>query len=175
MMTYSIADAVEVLRRTPAIIEVLVKDLPPQWSEVNEGGDTWSVYDIVGHLIHGETTDWVNRMEIILRQGEERDFPVFQRFAMIEESKGKSLNQLVDEFVLIRKKNIDILLSKNLTESQFDLTGIHPKFGEVTLRQLLSTWVAHDMSHLAQMARVIAKQYKNEAGPWVEYLRILQQ
>lgn len=173
-VNYNTNDAIEILSRTPRVIEALVKDLPPQWSEVNEGGETWSVYDVVGHLIHGETTDWINRMEIILAQGEDRKFPVFQRFAMIEESKGKSLNQLVDEFSEVRKKNIAILRSKNLTEEQLDLQGIHPKFGEVTLRQLLSTWVAHDMGHLAQMARVIAKQYKEEAGPWVEYLRILQ-
>ncbi len=173
-MKYTVEDAIEILKRTPSILEALVKDLPEQWSKVNEGGETWSVYDIVGHLIHGETTDWVNRMEIILRQSEDRTFPPFERFAMIEESKGKSLNQLVAEFAEVRKKNIAILLSKNLTEAQLDLKGIHPKFGEVTLRQLLSTWVAHDMGHLAQMARVIAKQYKEEAGPWVEYLRILQ-
>lgn len=173
-MTYNVGDAIEILKRTPKIIEALVKDLPPQWSEVNEGGETWSVYDIVGHLIHGETTDWINRMEITLRQGDDRKFPPFERFAMIEESKGKSLNQLVKEFAAIREKNIQILQSKNLTEAQLELQGIHPKFGEVTLRQLLSTWVAHDMGHLAQMARVIAKQYKEEAGPWVEYLRILQ-
>ena len=173
-MNYSVTDAIEILQRTPATIEALVKDLPPQWSEVNEGGETWSVYDVVGHLIHGETTDWVNRMEIILREGEDRNFPAFQRFAMFEESKGKSLNQLVKEFAAVRRKNIEILQSKNLTEAQLDLKGVHPKFGEVTLRQLLATWVAHDMGHLAQMARVIAKQYKEEAGPWVEYLRILQ-
>lgn len=174
-MHYKFSDAIEILQRTPGTVEALVKNLPPQWSEVNEGGESWSVYDIMGHLIHGETTDWVNRMEIILAQGADRNFPAFQRFAMFEESKGKTLNQLVEEFSAIRKKNIVTLQSKNLTEAQLDLKGIHPKFGEVTLRQLLSTWVAHDMGHLAQMARVIAKQYKEEAGPWVEYLRILQQ
>lgn len=174
-MQYNVADAIEILKRTPAMIESLAKDLPAQWSEENEGGETWSVYDIVGHLLHGETTDWVNRMEIILAQGADLNFPAFQRFAMFEESKGKTLNQLVAEFAEVRKKNIAILESKNLTEAQLDLKGIHPKFGEVTLRQLLSTWVAHDMGHIAQMCRVIAKQYKDEAGPWVEYLRILQQ
>lgn len=173
-MEYKVSDAVEILKRTPAIIEALAKDLPPQWSAVNEGGETWSAYDVIGHLIHGETTDWINRMEIILAQGADRSFPPFERFAMFEESKGKSLNELIDEFAAVRKKNLETLLSKNLTEAQLDLKGIHPKFGEVTLRQLLSTWVAHDMGHLAQMARVIAKQYKNETGPWVEYLRILQ-
>ncbi|HTF03485.1 MAG TPA: DinB family protein [Bacteroidia bacterium] len=173
-MQYKLSEAVEILGRTPAVIDALVRNLPAVWSEKNEGGDTWSVYDVVGHLIHGETTDWVNRMEIILAQGEDRKFPTFERFAMFEESKGKTLNQLVDEFAAVRKKNIEILLAKNLTETQLDLKGIHPKFGEVTLRQLLSTWVAHDMGHLAQMARVIAKQYKEEVGPWVEYLRILQ-
>ncbi len=173
-MQYTVSDAIEILSRTPKILEALVKDLPLQWSEANEGPDTWSVYDIMGHLIHGETTDWVNRMEITLVQGANRNFPTFERFAMFEESKGKTLNELVEEFSVIRKKNIATLVSKNLTEEQLDLKGIHPKFGEVTLRQLLSTWVAHDMGHLAQMARVIAKQYKEEAGPWVEYLRILQ-
>lgn len=173
-MNYSVSDAIEILQRTPSVIESLVKNLPPNWSEVNEGPETWSVYDIIGHLIHGETTDWINRMEIILAQGADRNFPVFQRFAMFEESKGKSLNQLIEEFARVREKNIVILRSKNLTEQQLDLKGIHPKFGEVTLRQLLSTWVAHDMGHIAQMCRMIAKQYKEEAGPWVEYLRILQ-
>lgn len=173
-MKYTVSDALEVLKRTPHILEALVKDLPPQWSAVNEGGETWSVYDIMGHLLHGETTDWVNRMEIILAQGSDRTFPPFERFAMFEESKGKTLNQLVSEFAAAREKSIAIIESKNITEAQLDLKGIHPKFGEVTLRQHLSTWVAHDMGHLAQMARVIAKQYKEETGPWVEYLRILQ-
>ena len=173
-MNYTVSDAILILERTPVMIASFVKDLPAQWSEVNEGPETWSVYDIIGHLIHGETTDWVNRMEITLRQDENRNFPPFERFAMFEESKGKSLNQLVDEFTAIRKKNIEILKGKNLTEAQLDLKGVHPKFGEVTLRQLLATWVAHDMGHVAQMCRVIAKQYKDESGPWVEYLRILQ-
>lgn len=173
-MDYKLSDALIILERTPRILEALAKDLPPQWSEVNEGPETWSVYDLIGHLIHGETTDWIARMEIILAQAEDRTFPPFERFAMFEESKGKSLNQLVDEFARVRNKNLTVLKSKQLTEEQLNLTGIHPKFGEVTLRQLLSTWVAHDMGHLAQMARVIAKQYKAEAGPWVEYLRILQ-
>jgi uncharacterized damage-inducible protein DinB len=174
-MQYTVTDAIEILRRTPSILEALAKDLPAQWSEVNEGGETWSVYDIAGHLLHGETTDWTNRMEIILAQGADRSFPPFERFAMFEESKGKTLNQLLNEFARVRKKNIAVLEAKKLTEAQLDLQGTHPKFGEVTLRQLLSTWIAHDMGHLAQMARVIAKQYKEESGPWVEYLRILQQ
>lgn len=173
-MKYNVQDAIEILGRTPRIIEALAKDLSPQWSEVNEGPETWSVCDVLGHLIHGETTDWITRMEITLAQGEDRKFPTFQRFAMFEESKGKTLNQLVEEFAVVRKKNIKILRAKNLTEAQLDLKAIHPKFGEVTLRQLLSTWVAHDMGHIAQMCRVVAKQYKAEAGPWVEYLRILQ-
>lgn len=173
-MKYNVTQAIEILERTPNIIEALAKDLPRHWSEVNEGPETWSVYDVLGHLIHGETTDWITRMEITLEQGEDRNFPSFQRFAMIDESKGKTLNQLVKEFGAVRKKNIEFLIAKNLNEAQLDLKGIHPKFGEVTLRQLLSTWVAHDMGHIAQMCRVIAKQYKGEAGPWVEYLRILQ-
>lgn len=173
-MKYNVTQAIEILERSPKIIEALAKDLPSQWSEANEGPDTWSVYDVLGHLIHGETTDWITRMEIILVQGEDRNFPPFQRFAMFEESKGKTLNQLVEEFAAVRRNNIEILRAKNLSEAQLDLKGIHPKFGEVTLRQLLSTWVAHDMGHIAQMCRVIAKQYKEEAGPWVEYLRILQ-
>jgi uncharacterized damage-inducible protein DinB len=173
-MEYKLSDAILILERTPRVIESLAKDLPPQWSQVNEGPETWNVYDVIGHLIHGETTDWIARMDIILQQGEDRAFPPFQRFAMFEESKGKTLNQLIEEFALVRNQNLNILKSKQLTEEQLGLKGIHPKFGEVTLRQLLSTWVAHDMGHLAQMARVIAKQYKSEAGPWVEYLRILQ-
>jgi hypothetical protein len=173
-MEYKLSDAILILERTPRVIESLAKDLPPQWSQVNEGPETWNVYDVIGHLIHGETTDWIARMDIILQQGEDRAFPPFQRFAMFEESKGKTLNQLIEEFALVRNQNLNILKSKQLTEEQLGLKGIHPKFGEVTLRQLLSTWVAHDMGHLTQMARVIAKQYKSEAGPWVEYLRILQ-
>jgi len=172
-MPFNLENSIQILERTPEVLEALLSGLSDDWTKVNEGGESWSPNDIVGHLLHGERTDWIARMEIILSEGPERRFTPFDRFAQFDESKGKSLEELLDEFKVQRKKSITILRSKNLDEILLNREGIHPKFGEVTLRQLLSTWVAHDLAHLAQIARVMAKQYKTDIGPWIEYMPIM--
>jgi hypothetical protein len=172
-MKYNVTQAIAILKQTPLAIETLLKGLSPEWINANEGHGTWSPHDVVGHLIHGEEDDWIPRMKIILdNQGDHR-FKPFNRTAMFEKSKGKSLSQLLDEFKRLRKKNLIELKAANLSEADLSRTGIHPEFGEVTLRQHLSCWVAHDLSHIAQIARVMAKQYNQEVGPWKKYLSIL--
>ena len=171
---FSLKDSLEILERTPAVLHTLLHNLSSEWTSPNEGGETWSAYDIVGHLIHGEKTDWMSRIEIILSDSHDKEFTPFDRFAQFENSKGKSLNELLEEFKLLRVKNIERLGQKNLREKQLQLKGVHPAFGKVTLTQLLATWVVHDLNHLAQISRVMAKQYKEEVGPWIEYLKILQ-
>jgi len=172
-MDFKLDKAVEILERTPGVIEELLKGLSQEWIMNNEGSDTWSPYDILGHLIHGEKTDWIVRMEIIISDNNDKTFQPFDRFAQFEQSKGKTLQQLIDEFKELRNQNIAILNSKKITGSTLNKTGIHPAFGTVTLGQLLSTWVVHDLGHIAQIARVMAKQYKTEVGPWQAYLPIL--
>lgn len=173
-MNLNLKKLIEILERTPDVLSVMLKDVSSEWTSVNEGGESWSAYDVIGHLIHGEKTDWIPRVEIILSNEEQKKFEPFDRFAQFEDSRGKSMTQLLDEFKSLRKKNIETLRSKNITEKDFGRKGIHPAFGEVALSQLLSTWVVHDLNHIAQISRVMAKQYKEEVGPWVQYLRILQ-
>jgi uncharacterized damage-inducible protein DinB len=173
MANFSIDKALEVLTQTPKTLYSFLENLSEDWIISNEGEDTWNSFDIIGHLIHGEKTDWVQRTNIILKE-QNKHFKPFDRFAQFENSKGKSIHELLEEFSMLRQKNLSYLKSLNLTENDLALTGIHPEFGEVTLRQLLSTWVTHDLGHIAQIARVLAKQYKNEAGPWVAYIPILQ-
>ena len=173
-MNFDLEKSIETLERTPFVIESMLNGLSEDWTSGNEGADTWSPYDVVGHLIHGDLTDWIARMEIVLSDGPNKTFASFDRFAQFEESKGKTLDDLLREFKAVRNHNIAILKSKRLTAADYGKKGIHPKFGEVTLAQLLSTWVAHDMDHIFQIARVMAKQYKTEVGPWVEYLKILR-
>ena len=141
----------------------------------NEGDETWSVFDVIGHLIHGEKTDWMTRIEIILSKGTNKKFKTFDRFAQFEESKEKSLEQLLNEFKSARELNLKKLKEFNLTEIEYKNTGIHPKFGPVTLSQLIAAWTVHDLDHLSQISRVMAKQYKEQAGPWIEYMKILRQ
>jgi hypothetical protein len=174
-MTFTLEKSIEILERTPDVLNVMLQNLSTEWTANNEGGETWSAYDIVGHLIHGEKTDWMPRAGIILSSKADKTFEKFDRFSQFEDSKGKSLAELLVEFKILRKKNIELLRSKNLKQSDFRQKGIHPAFGEVTLSQLLSTWVVHDLNHIAQISRVIAKQYKTEVGPWVEYLGVLKQ
>ncbi|XQP83622.1 MAG: DinB family protein [Candidatus Pollutiaquabacter aromativorans] len=162
------------LSRTPDVLHQLLDGLPESWTHANEGPDTWSPFDVLGHLLHGERTDWMERTQIILSAQEVRKFRPFDRFAQFEESKGKDLQQLLAEFDILRKQNVAHIRSLNLTNEQLERTGIHPAFGEVKLSQLLTTWMVHDLNHLAQIARVLGKQYKAATGPWVEYLRILQ-
>ena len=174
-MHFTISKSIEILERTPGVLNAMLKNISEEWTSNNEGGETWNVYNIIGHLIHGEKTDWMPRTEIILSDKAEKKFESFDRFAQFEESKGKSLQQLLDEFKLLREKNIQLLLSKNISDSDLLQTGVHPAFGDVTLSQLLATWVVHDLNHIAQILRVMAFQYNDAVGPWVEYLGILQQ
>lgn len=163
----------EVLERTPHVLRALLGDLSPFWIDGNEGPDTWSPTIVVGHLIHGERTDWIPRARLILAQGANRTFAPFDRFAQFTESAGKSMAQLLDEFEAARAQSLAELRSWNLTDAQMQLTGEHPVFGTVTLGQLLSTWVAHDLSHLTQISRVMAKQYRDAVGPWRAYLSVM--
>ena len=172
-MNFTIEKSIEILERTPEVLEAMLKDISAEWTENNEGGETWNVLDVLGHLVHGEKTDWIPRTEIILSYMPDKTFKPFDRFAQFEESKGKTLPQLLDEFKRLRQKNVDVLRSQNLTGKNLEEKGVHPAFGEVTVAQLLATWTVHDLDHIAQISRVMAKQYKEEVGPWVEYLGIL--
>lgn len=172
-MHFELEKSLEILERTPVVLEYLLRGISDDWAMNDEGEETFSPYDVVGHLIHGEKTDWMARMEIILSNKQDKTFEPYDRFAQFEESDGKSLNDLLTEFKIARDKNIRFLLLKELTETDLDRTGTHPTFGTVTLRQLLSTWTVHDLTHLAQISRVMAKQYKEEVGPWINYLSIL--
>lgn len=174
-MTFDLNKSLEILKKTPSTLQTMIGGLSEDWTSTNEGGDTWSVYDVLGHLIHGEKTDWIPRLEIILSTSGDRRFKVFDRFAQFGDSKGKSLDDLLKEFGELRDNNLEILKSKRLNEEQLDRKGIHPEFGEVTARQLLSTWVVHDLNHFSQISRVMAYQYKTEVGPWVKYLGLLNQ
>lgn len=173
-MKFDLSKSTLILERTPTVLNSLLSDLPDHWILPNEGEETWSPYDVIGHLVHGEKTDWISRAKIILSEGTDKSFKPFDRFAQFEESKGKSINQLLDDFNVLRKNNLTELKSLNITEQQLQLEGRHPEFGVVTLRQLLSTWVAHDLGHIAQISRVMAKQYVDEVGPWKAYLGILK-
>jgi hypothetical protein len=174
MAAFDLADSIALLRRTPGTLRTLLDGLPARWTERNEGGDTWSPYTVVGHLIHGERTDWIPRARIILAQEGDRRFAPFDRFAQFRESEGMSLSELLDEFARLRGESLATLIDWRLTEAQLALTGVHPEFGEVTLRQLLATWTAHDLGHLVQVARTMARQYREETGPWRAYLSVLR-
>ncbi len=172
-MEFDLPSSLQILERTPSVFHTLLAGLPNEWTTSNEGGDSWSAYDIIGHLAHGERTDWIPRAELILAQGAHRRFTPYDRFAQFEESKGKTLDDLLREFSEERARNVKILRSWNLTDAQLSLEGEHPAFGAVTLRQLLSTWVVHDLGHIAQTSRVMAKQYTDAIGPWREYLPVV--
>ena len=172
-MEYQLEEAKSVLQRTPATLNSLLRDLPDAWIVPNEGPDTWSPFDVVGHLIHGEETDWIPRARIILADGENRSFVPFDRFAMFEKSKGKSLGELLDTFERLRSENLRELEQMNLTPELLSKRGKHPELGIVTLSELLSTWVVHDLGHIAQIVRVMSKQYGDAVGPWRVYLSIL--
>ncbi len=172
-MKFDLEKSLTVLRRTPGVLRALLDRLPPEWTETNEGPETWSPYDVVGHLIHGERTDWIPRARIILEQGESRPFEPFDRFAMLRESRGKSLAELLATFAALREENLRALRSMRLTTEDLERRGRHPELGRVTLGQLLATWVAHDLGHLAQIARTMAKQYAEAVGPWAAYLPVL--
>ncbi len=172
-MHFNLDKSYEILERTPSVFKTLLSDISDDWSMNNEGPETFSPYDVIGHLIHGEKTDWRDRATMILEYGESKTFVPYDRFAQFEQSKGKSLQQLLKEFEELRATNLKWLQSLKLTETDLDKKGVHPGLGPVTLRQLLSTWVIHDLTHISQVTRVMAKQYKEEIGPWIEYFRIM--
>jgi len=172
-MDFDLAAGTAVLQRTPGCLRALLAGLPPAWTDAAEGPDTWSPYVVVGHLIHGERTDWIPRARIILEQGPNRRFEPFDRTAQLRESQGRPLDELLDELARLRTENLATLAGWRLTARQLALTGEHPALGTVTLSQLLATWVAHDLGHIAQTVRVMAKQYREEVGPWREYLPVL--
>lgn len=172
-MDCDLPNAIAVLERTPAVFRSMLSRLPSAWTDATEGPNTWSPYVIVGHLIHGERDDWIPRVRIILEQGVDRRFRPYDRMAQFRESEGKSLEMLLDEFALLRAESVSTLKTWQLTDAELALEGIHPEFGAVTLRQLLATWVAHDLGHIAQTARVMAKQYRDAIGPWRSYLPIM--
>jgi hypothetical protein len=172
-MIFDLNDALAVLSRTPAILKALLKDVPQNWVSGNEGPDTWSPYDVVGHFIHGEKTDWMPRVKIVLECGETRAFEPFDRFAQFSNSKGKPLADLLEEFTVLREQNLLALRQLNVGEFDLEKGGRHPDFGRVTLKELLATWVVHDLDHIVQIARTMAKQYASEVGPWRAYLSVL--
>jgi hypothetical protein len=172
-MDFELRAGVEVLERTPATLRALLAGLSPEWTAATEGPETWSPYDVVGHLIHGERTDWIPRARIILEQGANRRFEPYDRFAQFRDSHGKALAALLEEFEQLRAENIATLEGWRLTDEHLALEGEHPAFGAVTLRQLLATWVVHDLGHIVQISRVMAKQYRGAVGPWREYLKVV--
>lgn len=172
-MSFDLSAGIAILRRTPATLRALLHGLGEEWTTATEGPDTWSPYDVVGHLVHGERSDWIPRARNILEQGPNRRFVPYDREAMFHESQGRSLEPLLDEFEALRTANLHTLAGWRLTDEQLDLEGEHPAFGTVTLRQLLATWVAHDLGHLVQVARVMARQYRDDVGPWREYLSVM--
>ena len=165
--------SVALLERTPKALDTLLRGLPDDWTRANEGDGTWSAFDVLGHLIHGEEADWIPRTETILEHGTDQAFDPFDRFAQFEASEGKTLPDLLDRFAELRSHNLKTLRKMQLNPQDLDRTGKHPEFGVVTLGQLLATWVAHDLSHIGQIARVMAKQYAAAVGPWSIYLSIL--
>jgi DinB family protein len=170
---FVLAEAIAMLKGMPLVIDALLRGLPDDWVTADEGVGTWSPFDVVGHLIHGERTDWMPRVRIILDQGESRPFDRFNRSAQFEESRGKTLTELLDEFATERRRNLDQLVAMQLTDADFDRRGRHPELGIVTLRQLLATWVAHDLDHIMQISRVLGRQYSDDVGPWRAYLRVI--
>ncbi len=171
---FNLTETVAVLARTPATLDAMLRGLPDTWVRCNEGKDTWSAFDIVGHLIVGERTDWMTRLRIILENGEARPFDPFDRFAQFRETQGKSLEQLLDEFARLRSENLVVLQQLNLQPDDFTRRGRHPALGVVTLSELLATWAVHDLTHMHQLSRVMAYQYREAVGPWNAYLGVLR-
>jgi hypothetical protein len=163
-----------VLTRTPATFDAMLRGLPEQWTTATEGPGTWSPYVVIGHLIHGEKTDWVARVMIILEHGPHQPFEPFDRDAQFRDSQGKPISALLDEFAERRADNLVQLRTLDLQPAQLELVGTHPALGRVTLRQLVATWTAHDLAHILQVSRVMVKRYKQEVGPWAEYLSVMR-
>jgi hypothetical protein len=172
-MSFDLAEAIEVLRRTPATLHALLDEIDERLARSNEGGETFSPFDVVGHLIDGEETDWMPRARIILSDKPDKQFTPYDRFRHRERNANRTLASLLEEFARLRADNLKELSSWKLTDSQLNLKGTHPTFGDVTLRELLATWVVHDLGHIAQIARVMAKQYRDDVGPWTVFLPVL--
>ena len=172
-MRVEMSHVFEVLERTPDALRSLLGGLSDDWTLPNEGPETFSPHDVVGHLIHGEKTDWIPRVRVILEQGASKPFEPFDRFGFRAYATGVPIDTLLDEFARLRGQNLDILRGLGLTPDQLGLEGAHPALGTVTLGHLIATWVVHDLNHLAQAARVMAKQYREEVGPWTQFLGIL--
>jgi DinB superfamily len=173
-MEHNLEHTISLLTRTPAALDTLLRDLPEEWTRRNEGGSSWSAFDVVGHLIHGERTDWMPRAKMILQFGESRTFEPFDRLAQERESQGKSLGELLDEFARLRAANLDELRALNVQPENMARHGRHPSLGIVTLSELLATWPAHDLTHLHQISRIMAYQYREAVGPWSKFLGVMQ-
>jgi hypothetical protein len=173
-MKFELEKAIEILSQTPATVKSLLGNLSEDWTSSDGNTTSWSPFDIVGHYIHGEETDWIPRARTILEQGKNRTFVPFDRVAQFESSEGKTLSELLETFAWLRQKNVEILKSWNLTEEHLKLKGIHPELGEVDLEQLLATWVVHDLNHIKQIAETLARKYSGNVGAWKEYLSILK-
>lgn len=173
-MEHALAQTISLLTRTPAAFNALLRDLPESLTSSNEGENTWSPYDVIGHLIHAERTDWMPRIRIILQHGDTRPFEPFDRLAQFRENQGKSLPQLLDEFSGLRSENLAELRAMNLKPEDLKRRGKHPSLGAVTLSELLATWVAHDLTHLHQISRIMAHQYREAVGPFSAYLGVLR-
>jgi len=173
-MEHNLPHTIALLTRTPAALNALLRDLPESWTHRHEGENTWSVLNVVAHLVYGERADWMPRARMILQFGEERPFESFDRLGFTRDGRAKSLEQLLDEFASLRSENLGALLALNLRQEDLDRCGRHPSFGAVTLAQLLSTWAAHDLTHLHQISRIMAHQYRDAVGPWSAYLGVMQ-
>lgn len=173
-MRYDLQDTLSLLTRTPAALNALLRDLPDAWTSRNEGNNTWTAFDVIGHLIHGERTDWMPRTRMILQFGEAKTFVPFDRLAQLRESQGKSLSQLLDEFARVRSENLGEIRALNLRPQDLERRGRHPALGVVTLSELLATWAAHDLTHLHPISRIMAHQYREAVGPWSAYLGVLR-
>jgi uncharacterized damage-inducible protein DinB len=174
-MVNLIQHTIQILERTPHTLNALLRNLNEEWAQNNEGGETWSPYDVIGHLIHCDEYNWIPRIKLVICDSQVRTFEPLDCFAQLEKSKGKSVNQLLDEFIHVRSISLSQLKELAITNEQLFKTAIHPELGSVTLSQLISTWLVHDLDHIAQISRVMAKQYKDEVGPWIQYMRILNQ
>jgi DinB superfamily len=174
MATPFLEECLPILTRTPPTLDALLRDLPEACTAATEGPGTWSPYVVIGHLIHCERADWMPRLAIILEDGPSRPFDPFDREAQFRDSDGKSLSTLLDEFSALRRENLARLRELNLQPAQLECKGTHPALGPVTLRQLLATWTAHDLAHILQVSRVMARRYKQEVGPWAEYLSVMK-
>ena len=171
---FHLPETIALLERTPAAFNALLRGLPDVWTQRNEGGNTWTAFDVIGHLIHGERTDWIARARIILENGETQTFERFDRLGHILESRGKSLDRLLDEFARLRRENLAALRALNPQSEDLARRGRHPALGVVTLAELLATWAAHDLTHLHQLSRLMAHQYRAAVGPWSVYLGVMQ-